>query len=66
MKLVDDWRDCWKWLSVHCLALNALILYSWEYIPEELREELPRGAVAGVMLALGVFGRIKKQKDKKC
>lgn len=64
MKLVDEWKQCWKWLSVHCMTLGAAIQGAWLYIPEDMKQSMPPQLVTVVtiaLLALGVFGRLIKQ-----
>lgn len=64
INLVDDWRKAWKWFSVNCMVLAASIQGAWIYIPEDLRNSIPKEIVSGITLALlilGVIGRLIKQ-----
>lgn len=63
-RFVDDWRDCWRWFSVHCMALATAVQSTWLMIPQDLKETIPDGIVNKVsigLLVLGVIGRLVKQ-----
>lgn len=63
-KLVQDWRNGWKWLSVQMMALSAAIQYGNTMLPAELHDRIPADwwqYIAGAMLALGVAGRFIEQ-----
>lgn len=65
MKLVDDWKKAWKWLSVQLPALNLAFLGTWALLPEKFQEALPMPWVIGIAVALivcGMVGRLVKQK----
>ncbi len=68
IKLVADWKSCYKWLSVNCMVLAAAFQGAWIYIPEDLRQAMPPGIVTAItvgLLFLGVVGRLINQtKDK--
>ena len=67
MKLVDDWKKSYKWLSIHCMALATAVQGAWIYIPDDMRQSIPSSLVTGVtigLLALGIIGRyINQTKD---
>ncbi len=44
MKLVPDWRDAWRWLSVQLAAATALLATAYDYLPA-VRSYLPEGWV---------------------
>lgn len=59
--LVPDWRDSWKWLSMHALAGIGIFQVVWA------REEWPIWTLVAVTLALvavGMFGRVFNQFSK--
>lgn len=63
-KLVDDWKQAWKWISMNCMVVAASIQGAWVYIPEDLRQQVPNGVISSVtiaLLALGIAGRLVKQ-----
>lgn len=65
MKLVDDWKTAWKWLSVQLPALNLAFLGAWAALPAKFQDAIPLPWVIGIAVALivlGMFGRLVKQK----
>lgn len=66
MKLVTEWKQAWRWISVQAMVLAGSIQGAWVFIPEDMKTSIPHGLVQGVtvaLLALGVVGRVVKQKD---
>ena len=64
MKLVADWKDAWKWISVNCMVIATAIQGAWVYVPEDMRTSLPPNLVHFLtigLLAVGVAGRLIKQ-----
>lgn len=64
LKLVDDWRNARKWISVNCMALAATIQTTWALIPADMKTSISpdwitRATVA--LLVLGVIGRVVQQ-----
>ena len=79
MKLIDNIRDSWKFLSVHVAAIWAivigglfadptLIVTAWNALPVEIRDLLPpwvRYVIAFVVMFGTLYGaRIISQKPK--
>jgi len=57
MKLVEDWKNGWKWFSCHCMALAAIILAVYYFfLPDDLRSAIPAKEVAWVVLIVIVVG----------
>jgi hypothetical protein len=56
MKLVDDARRCWRWISVQAMVVAAAIQGAWVFIPDDMRESFPKNWVQGVTAALLLFG----------
>lgn len=68
MKLVDDARRAWRWISVQAMVVAGAIQGAWLFIPEDMKDSLPPGLVSKAtiaLLALGVAGRLVKQEQKK-
>lgn len=66
-KLVPNWRDSYKWVSIHCMAWTFVLLEAWSALPPELQSQLPpelQVIVAKTGLALGILGRLWKQPEK--
>jgi hypothetical protein len=67
MKLDPNWRQSWRWLSVHALAATGALPGVWLTLPDDWRAAVPAGwlAVATVITAaLGVYGRLVQQPVK--
>lgn len=65
MKLVDDWKEARKWLSIKLPALNITFLATWAALPEKFQNAIPTPWVIGIAAALivcGMVGRLVKQK----
>lgn len=65
MRLVPDWRRCWRWHSMQGMggAIGCLI-WAWEQMPERMKQEFPARWVIGlavVMLLGGAIGRLRDQ-----
>lgn len=63
-KLVDDWKQSWKWFSTQAMALGVAIQGAWMMIPEDMKTSLPQNAICYatmILLVLGVIGRLVKQ-----
>ena len=64
LQLVDDWRDCWRWYSTHCLAIAAALQGVWLELPPDLKSALPAWtihAITMLVLVCGFFGRLLEQ-----
>jgi hypothetical protein len=60
LKLIDDWREGWKYLSVQCFALAAAVNGTWYSIPDGLKSSIPANyvTIGSVILAgVGILGR---------
>ncbi len=67
MKLVEDAKQAWRWLSVQAMVLAGAVQGAWLFVPDDLRSSMPPGIVQGVtitLLVLGVIGRLVDQKPK--
>lgn len=67
MRFVPDWRRAWRWFSVQCLAVLALLPIVWTSLPAEAHEWVPVGwrpwIVVGLAVA-GIIGRLVDQNPK--
>ncbi|ANN71562.1 hypothetical protein [Bordetella bronchialis] len=67
MKLVANWRQAWRWFSIHCMATATAIQGAYISLPDDMRRSIPLWAVVVLTMAilgLGVWGRLIDQ-DKK-
>ena len=44
MKLIPDWRQAWRYLSIQLAAATALLAAAYDYLPA-VRDYLPEGWV---------------------
>lgn len=61
-KLIEDWKQSWKFLSVQLAAALALLDVAYEYLPA-VQSYLPEGWVKWMALAIIVARVIKQRKD---
>lgn len=61
-KLIEDWRQSWKFLSVQLAAALALLDIAYEYLPA-VQTYLPEGWVKWMALSIIVARVIKQRKD---
>ena len=64
MRLVRDWRQAWRWLSVQALAISAAVPGAWLAIPEEWRAAMPAEWLAGAAVVIGLMGIIGRLVDQ--
>lgn len=65
MKLVDDAKRWWTWLSMQAMIIAGAIQASWLFVPDDMKVSIPANVVQVatlVLLGLGVMGRVVKQK----
>jgi hypothetical protein len=67
VKLVDDWKRAWRWLSIQISALGALASAAWIITPEERQIailaafHIKPGMVPLVLFLAVILGRLKLQ-----
>lgn len=64
MRLVDDFKQGWRWFSVQAMALALAIQGAWEVIPDDMKASIPPALVTYTtlgLLVLGIVGRLVKQ-----
>lgn len=67
MKLIDDWRQSWKWFSQQSKLAAASLLLAWSELGA-LQSSIPAKYVmliAGSILVLGFLGRYIDQSKPK-
>ncbi len=65
LKLIADWHQAWRWLSVQFIAVAAALQASLLIFPDAIRTYIPdtcMHAIAIVLLAAAVLGRLVDQK----
>lgn len=64
LRLVDDWRDAWRWYSTHCALIAFALQATWMELPPEFKASTPAWAIHAmtmVALMLGFIGRLIEQ-----
>ena len=77
MKLVDNWKQAWRWWSVRLAAFGAAgaglilaapeaVLHAWTMLPAELQVGLAeyRTQIALAVFVVAVIARLIKQDTK--
>ena len=64
MKLVDNWRQAWRMLSVQIPTINIAFLGTWSALPEKFQDVLPMPWVLGIAVVLIVFGVVGRLIDQ--
>lgn len=62
--VVPEWRQSWRWLSMHAMTLALAVQAAWLAVPEDLRAMVPGWSAAGLtaaLMVLGVAGRLVEQ-----
>lgn len=68
MKLVQNWKQSWRWFSVQSMVVAGSIQGAWSVIPDGMRSSIPANVVQAVtiaLLVLGVVGRLVDQPKTK-
>lgn len=60
MKLIDNWKEGWTWLSVHTLVILAAIPIIWGQIPEQWKAALPSSSLVWITAAVAVCGIVAR------
>lgn len=61
VKLIEDWKQSWKFLSVQLAAALALLDVAYEYLPA-VQSYLPEGWVKWIALTI-IVARVIKQRN---
>lgn len=68
MKIVENWKEGWRWISNLCMTAAAAIHGSWLMMPEDMKSSLDPKTISYISLALmvtGVVGRFIDQTPKR-
>lgn len=61
VKLIEDWKQSWKFLSVQLAAALALLDVAYDYLPA-VQSYLPEGWVKWIALTI-IVARVIKQRN---
>jgi hypothetical protein len=65
MKLVENWKQAWRWFSVQALAAVVALPIVWPLLPADVRGWMPDAwepYALMVVAAGGIIGRLVDQK----
>jgi len=64
MKFVADWKDAWRWTSMHAMTAAVAVQGTWMALPADLKAHVPTSLATGLtlgLLGLGIVGRLRDQ-----
>lgn len=67
MKLVDNWKQCWKWYSMHPQWVQTAAVGTWVNMPGDWRAAFPAKylvVLCASMMVIGMLGRLIDQNKK--
>lgn len=67
MRLIDEWRQAWRWFSCQAMALAAAVQGAWAAVPADMKAHIPAGIVTAATITLlvaGIGGRLVKQERR--
>ena len=64
MKLVPDWKQGWRWFSVHAHLAQLAVIATWGEVPADARSSVPANIVVGVVALIGVLGLLGRFVDQ--
>lgn len=67
MHLVENWKQCWKWFSVHTILILGILPTVWVTLPPDLKSYIPpsmMGVITAVIAVSGIVGRLTDQSKK--
>lgn len=67
MNLIDEWKQCWRFLSVQCNGIGIAISATYASLYDQLKDNFPPRymfAITGAVFVLGILGRLISQQPK--
>ncbi len=64
MNLIDEWRVCYKYMSVQANAIGTALAVGYTSLYDQLKDNFPPRVMAAVTAAvfiLGIIGRVVSQ-----
>ena len=68
MKLVENWKQCWRWFSVRALAAIVALPIVWPMLPADVRAWMPESWEPYALMTIaagGIIGRLVDQQKGK-
>lgn len=64
MKLISEWREAWRWFSMHAFALIAVIPIVWMGLPPDVKSMVPDSWDKWVFVVIAVAGGVGRLVDQ--
>lgn len=67
MKLVNNWKEFWKWYSIRIFGVIALFPVVWSSLPPDVKSLMPTSWGPWILTTIavcGIIGRIVDQGTK--
>lgn len=67
MKLIEDWKDAWRWFSIWAGTVGSAMAATYAVMYEQLKETIPpqwMAALTAAVFIAGMVGRIIDQKPR--
>jgi hypothetical protein len=67
MKVIEEWRQAWRWFSMQAMVMVAALQGGWTAMPDDLKQHFPPRLVTGLsifLLVLGIGGRLVRQRGR--
>jgi hypothetical protein len=67
MRLIEEWRQAWRWFSCQAMALAAAVQGAWVAVPDDMKAHMPGWIATASTIALllaGIGGRLVQQTRK--
>jgi len=67
MTLIEEWKQCWRLLSVQANAIGSAMAVGYASMYDQLKESFPPKymmAITAAVFILGIIGRVVAQKPK--
>jgi hypothetical protein len=65
-RIVEDWRDFWRWWSMRWMAVAGAVTAAWATYPEEIKRVIPPQYMKLfllVLIVLSIAARVMKKPD---
>lgn len=67
MRIIDEWREAYKFFSVQANGIGMAIIGAYAALPDKFQDVFPSKVVMGaaaICFALGIWGRLVKQSER--
>ena len=64
MRLVEHWKQAWRWFSVQALTLLAALPIVWMGLPDDVKAMVPADWAKYLMIAVAIGGLVGRMVDQ--